>query len=467
MTAPMGADARYRALSLWFDAIAEPLVQRAALTTDRSADVTVVGAGMTGLWAAYYLKLHSPDLRVAVLERDIAGFGASGRNGGWAGAGIAGDAAVYRRRRGDEAVRSAVHQTNLAVDEIERVTREEGIDCGFAKGGTLTVATSEPQLDRLVEAVRHAERSGLLSEGERLLTADESDRLVRVSGRRGSSFYTPHCARLDPARLVRGLARACEGLGVDIYEGSEAVKISPGRVVCPSGAVQTECVLRATESYTVQLPGQARRYLPLYSLMVATEPLAPAIWDELGWPHGLTLRDRRHLFFYAQRTADDRIAIGGRGAPYRLRRPISADNERNADVRGRLVDTLRRHFPPVSGAAITHHWGGPIAVPRDWCMAVHYDRRTKVGAAGGYGGHGVVAANISGRTLADLVLGHRTELTTMPWVDHRARRWEPEPVRYLASAAIVRVLATADRREDRTGRRAYRSRLVAPFTAQA
>jgi glycine/D-amino acid oxidase-like deaminating enzyme len=234
-------------------------------------------------------------------------------------------------------------------------------------------------------------------------------------------------------------------------------------VRCAAGTVRADTVLRATESYATQLPGERLSYLPLYSLMIATEPLSADVWEQIGWREGLLVGDAHHLFFYAQRTTDGRIAIGGRGAPYRLRRPITERNERATEVAGRLEQTLRRAFPAAANAAITHHWGGPLATPRDWSMSVSFDAGTRVGYAGGYTGHGVAASNISGRTLADLVLGRESELVTLPWVGHRSRRWEPEPARFLASRAIVRLLGQADAIEDRTGRPARRTRLVAPF----
>jgi glycine/D-amino acid oxidase-like deaminating enzyme len=254
-----------------------------------------------------------------------------------------------------------------------------------------------------------------------------------------------------------------EDLGVTLHERTAAVELGPGRVVCPQGTLRAGVVLRTTESYTTLLPGERMRYLPLYSLMVATEPLDDATWDALGWRDGLLVGDRHHLFYYAQRTADGRIAIGGRGAPYELWRPISEDHERSDAVKARLLRALRRDFPAAAGAAITHHWGGPLGVPRDWCMSVTFDRSTGFGWAGGYSGHGVVAANISGRTLCDLVLDQGSELASLPWVGHRSRRWEPEPLRFLASRAIIGILGSADRAEDARGRRAARTRLVAPF----
>jgi glycine/D-amino acid oxidase-like deaminating enzyme len=295
-----------------------------------------------------------------------------------------------------------------------------------------------------------------------MLAPNEVSSFVRASDPLGASF-TPHGARIDPARLARGLAAACERLGVTIHEGTPAEEIAPKRVRCPGGTITADVVVRATEAYTTQVRGEARRYLPLYSLMIATEPLPTAVLDELAWADGLTVSDQHHLFFYAQLTTDGRIAIGGRGAPYRLGAPISEQYERNDAVRRRLVESIRRHFPAAGDAAITHAWGGPLGVPRDWCMSVVCDRRNGFAWAGGYSGHGVVAAGIAGRTLADLILDRRTELVDLPWVGHVPRRWEPEPLRYLASRSIVGILGSADRAEDRTGRWARRTTLVKPF----
>jgi glycine/D-amino acid oxidase-like deaminating enzyme len=452
-------DARFRARSLWLDGLPEPLTPRPALPGDIACDVAIVGAGLTGLWSAYYLVREQPGLRIVVVEREIAGFGPSGRNGGWALAGIAGSPRAYGEAAGSDAIRRATRETHDAVDEIGRVADAEQIACGYRKEGALTIATSEPQRARLQARIAAAERAG---GSERALTATELSDLARIPGVL-AACHTPHAARIDPGRFVRGLADACERRGVAVREGTEALELVPGAVRTAAGTVRADTVLRATESYTTQLPRHGRSYLPLYSLMVATEPLPAETWDEIGWRDGLLIGDLHHLFFYAQRTADGRIAIGGRGAPYRLRRPISDGNERSAQVADRLVQTGRRHFPAAADAVITHHWGGPLAVPRDWSMSVGFDPATRLGWAGGYSGHGVVAANIAGRTLADLALGRDTDRTTLPWVRHRSRSWEPEPLRFMASRMIVRTLERADQIEDHTGRPARRVRLVRPF----
>ena len=454
-------EARYRARSLWLDRIEGPLAPRPALAASAECDVAVVGAGFTGLWAAYYLKRHQPDLRVTVVEREIAGYGPSGRNGGWISSGISGSPSVYERSHGHDAVVRAQRETESTVDEIGAVIDREQIECGHLKAGWLIAATSEPQRQRLLASERAARALGATTDDSRVLDPADAATHCRVAGTIAAT-YSPHGARVDPARLARGLADACARMGVVIHERTPAQRIEPGRVTCPGGELRAASVLRATESYTTQLPGESLRYLPLYSLMIATEPLPDETWQELGWRDGLLVGDRHHLFFYAQRTSDGRIAIGGRGAPYQLRKPISEQNERSGAVRARLERALRRHFPAAADAAITHHWGGPLAVPRDWSMSVGYDRASGTGYSGGYSGHGVVAANIGGRTLADLVLDRKTDLVSLPWVGHRSRRWEPEPLRFLASRAIVRILESADISEDRRGRRARRTAVLSP-----
>ena len=453
---------RYRERSLWLDGLDESLEPRPALEGDVTVDVAIVGAGFTGLWTAWALLRAEPTLRVAIVEREIAGFGASGRNGGWISAGIAADPAVYAARYGADAVARAERSTYDAVAEIGAIATTEGIECDFHHGGLLLVATSEAQERRLHGLLATRSEAGAGADDWRILNAAELASRARISGAR-AALHSPHGARINPAKLARGLASSVEGLGGVIYERSPALDVNAGIVRTPRGRLSARSVLRATEAFTIELPGESRRFLPLYSLMVATEPLPQRVWDDLGWNGRELIADLRHLFFYAQRTADDRIALGGRGAPYALGSPIKEQFERSDEVRDRLVQTVKRHFPAAADAEITHHWGGALAIPRDWSMSVQYNRTTGLGSAGGYSGHGVVAAHLAGLTLADLVLERETALTAMPWVGHTTRNWEPEPLRFIASRSIVSIMGSADRAEETAPKTARRMKIIAPF----
>jgi glycine/D-amino acid oxidase-like deaminating enzyme len=458
----------YQARSLWLDTLAAPIVPRAQLRSDITADVVIVGAGLIGLWSAYSLARAEPTLEIVVLEAEIAGFGAAGRNAGFVSAGIAGKAQAYLGRGGWEGVRRAERAMIEGIDHVGEVVVLEGIECGWRKGGSLRVATSQAQLQRVRDGIESRRERGLDESDLQLISAGDVASRVRIAGAVGGA-YTPHCARVHPGRLVRGLAEACERRGVKIFERSRVARIQPGQVQCEAddgaggATVRAANVVQATEAFTVDLPGQHRDYMPVFSHMLATEPLDDQTWAAIGWQGGETVADQRHLFTYAQRTADGRIALGGRGAWYRMGSAIRAADERPAAVHAALERTLRTWFPATAGAAITHRWGGVFAVPRDWSMSIELDRATGLGRAGGLAGHGLVASSLCGRTLADLILQRDSDLTSLPWVGHRSGRWEVEPARLVAQRLITAVLASADRKEDAGGGPATRTRLVRRF----
>ncbi|BEP16511.1 FAD-dependent oxidoreductase [Acidothermaceae bacterium B102] len=447
----------YRATSLWLGTVPGSLEPRAAYEGHSEVDVAIIGGGFTGLWTAYYLHRLDPALSIAVLEAEIAGFGASGRNGGWASALFSAShksVAAVGGRDGAVAQQRAMNDT---VDEIGRVAAAEQIDCHYSKGGTLTLARTPAQLAR-IEARLEDEKAWGLSDVDYLDASVARGRLGAVGVLGG--LWTPHCASIHPARLARGLADVLTGKGVRIYEKSPVLSYGPRRVHTGSGVLHAKHVIRATEAWTATLPGQRRAVLPVYSLMIATEPLPQAFWDEIGWNGRETMTDGRHLLIYAQRTADDRIAFGGRGAPYHFRSRIKPSYDQEPAVFAELQRSLVELFPAVADAAITHRWGGPLAAPRDWFSSVRYDARTGLGEAGGYVGDGVSTTNLAGRTLADLVLGRDTELTRLPWVGHESRRWEPEPLRYLGVNAGRLLAVAADREEALTRRPSVVGRLA-------
>jgi len=380
------------------------------------------------------------------------------------GGGISGDPRVYARERDPGLVRTAVQLSYRMVDDIGEVVEKEGIECGWDKSGWLKVATTVAQREGIDRSIERRREWGAKPDDWRLLSRRELDRYVRMPGAL-AGLYSPHAARVDPARFVRGLADAVERLGAKIHEATEVMKIEPGRVRTPLGTVKATFVVRATEAFTVQLPAERRRFLPLYSLMIATEPLSAEVWEEIGLEECKLVGDLAHLFFYGQRTTDDRLALGGRGAPYRLGRPISERYERQPKIVERLRSTIKSRFPAAADAKITHHWGGPLGVPRDWCQAAHLDRETGLAWAGGYSGGGVLSAHVAGRVLTDLILNRESEFTQLPWIGHTARRWEPEPIRFLAANAIVRVMESSDKAEEGIKHGARRMRLIDPFVS--
>jgi len=442
---------RYRSLSFWHDTVPGTLTPGEPLQSDTEADVAIVGAGFTGLWTAYYLAKTAPDLRVVVCEREIAGFGASGRNGGWCSALFPASLNKLERMAGRDAAIAMQRAMQETVDEVGRVATAEGIDCHYAKGGTVMLARTPVQLERARAEIAEAREFGFGEEDLRLLTATEAGERAGATSVLGGT-YTPHCAAIHPARLARGLAEAVRGLGVEVYEQTPVREIHPGRVVTASGTVRARYVVRATEGYTPQLPGLERAVAPVYSLMVATEPLPEEAWAQIGLAGRPTFGDLRHLIIYGQRTADGRLAFGGRGAPYHLGSAIRPSFDRVPAVFEALRRTLAELFPVLGDVPVTHCWGGPLGVPRDWCASVGLDQATGLAWAGGYVGDGVSTTNLSGRTLADLITGRDSELVALPWVGHRSPPWEPEPLRWLGLNAGLQAMGFADREENRTGR---------------
>jgi glycine/D-amino acid oxidase-like deaminating enzyme len=442
----------YRSLSLWHATVPsqDPLVQRAPLDGDTTADVCIVGAGYTGLWTAYYLNRIDPSLDVLVVEAETAGFGASGRNGGWCSALLPQGVEAMARSHGRDAAIAMRRAMVATVGEVGDVVATEGIDCDWARGGMVVVARSSAQLQRARDEVAADHAWGGVDQVS-LLDVDATRQRVGIAGALGAS-YTPHCARIHPAKLARGLASLLEARGVRIVEGTRATAVEASRVVTERGIVTAPRVVRATEAWTAQLPGHERDVVPVYSLIIATEPLPSSFWDVGGLARGETFSEHRHLIVYGQRTADDRLVFGGRGAPYHFGSAVRPEFDIEPRVFASLQRALLDLFPQVASFEITHRWGGPLGIPRDWHAAVRFDPTTGIASAGGYVGDGVSTTNLAGRTLADLLTGRDTPLTHLPWVNRPVRRWEPEPLRWLGVNAGLRLAVAADAEEARTGR---------------
>ena len=424
-------------ISYWHDSLStgDEITPRAALPGDRTADVVIVGAGFTGLWTAHSLLRLDPGLRVVVLERETAGFGASGRNGGWCVGEYSGPFTAVERAGGPGSYEQMAREMHRSVDEVGAVVADAGIDCGWHKGGAVVFAVNRPQLIRLQKRYHHYKKYGV-GGAWALLDFDQAWRIVRVPGIKGALFM-PHAATVHPARLARGLAAEVERLGGVVHEQTRVRSIRERHVLTDHGTVRADVVVRCTEAYTRSIEGHERDVVPLANHVIATEPIDESTWAEIGLADRQLFELNRVLLGYGHRTGDGRIVWGGLAAPSRWGSRIPPSPWSDPRVVERLRNTLERLFPPLKGIGVTHAWSGVLGVPRDLLPGIGLDRASGLAWAGGYTGQGVAAANAAGRGLADLILDRDSDLVQLPWVGHRSRRWEPEPVRWLGIHSVT------------------------------
>jgi glycine/D-amino acid oxidase-like deaminating enzyme len=443
-------------VSFWLETSGDDLAPRPPLDGSTDADVAILGAGMTGLWTAWYLRRADPSLRIVIVEREVAGFGASGRNGAWCAPDLNITMSRLARLHGEDAARRMQQATYDAVDEVGRACAEAGIDAGFHRGGELIVARGSHGVPALEGSLEEYGRFGF-GNRYRLIDADELATRIRIRGA-VRALVSDDAAVIHPGRLTRGLARAVEREGVRIAERTPVIDFRPrdasGRaaLVTPRGDVRAPVVVLAGEAYLSELARLHRQLIPLWSLIVLTEPLTDAHWAEIGWAGREVVASTRMSVDYLSRTEDGRILFGGRGAPYRFGSPIRLEYDRHGPTHERLKGFVRDWFPTLAGIRFTHAWGGPLGMPRDWHPTMAFDPATGIATARGYIGHGVSTANLAGRTLTALITGARSPLTELPVVNHRSRNWEIEPFRWIGLRYAQWAVGRLDDQAARTGK---------------
>lgn len=437
----------WRTISLWMDQLDDPLQARPALEHDLDVNVAIIGAGYTGLWTAYYLKRQAPELKIAIIEAQTAGFGASGRNGGWLMGNLLGEDRLLAGLNPEQR-RASFDLLHAIPDEVAQVLQREGIDCDYRKGGALYCAARYPEQEGSLR--RYLDKlyaQGLTEADYRWLAPQQLAEQIRIAKPYGG-IYAPHVATINPAKLVRGLARAVERMGVTIYENSPVSHWQSGSLRTAKASIRAAWVVPAVEGYANTLPLLGRYQLPVQSLIVATEPLPASTWDEIGLSHGQAFGESSRQVTYGQRSADNRLVFGARGG-YQFAGKL----RHNFDLTDSEVE-LRRYlfselFPQLKNVKITHSWGGNLGMSRQFRPHMLCDHKTGIALSGGYGGEGVGATNLGGRTLADLILGHDTPLIHQPWVIRERglealKPWEPEPCRWLGYNAIIRSFVHED-----------------------
>jgi glycine/D-amino acid oxidase-like deaminating enzyme len=451
----------YTTYSYWLESCRDDLTPRDPLDGSVQADVAILGAGFTGLWTAYYLLQRDASLRVVVVEKDIAGFGGSGRNGGWCSAGFPVSLGELTRRFGHDAARQLHIAMIQTVDEVGSVAEIEHIDCDYEKGGNLRLARGPHQLPWIQQAWEAYREMGF-GDAYHLLSQAETEQRVHIAGVVGALF-TPNCATIHPGKLVRGLARVVETHGGRIYEQTAATGYVPGSqpvLRTTRGEVRAHAVVLAGESYLSQLSQLSRQLIPIYSLIVLTEPLSEAQWRQIGWSGRECVASSQYVIDYLSKTTDGRILFGGRGAPYHFGSRIKDVYDRHALTHARLREATMAWFPSVRREQFSHAWGGPLGVPRDWLPTMSFDRQSGIATACGYTGQGVATANLSGRILADLITATPSDLTSLPTVGHTSPRWESEPLRYLGIRYVQQGYVRLDRKAQKSGIPPHGSTLV-------
>lgn len=428
------------------------------------ADVVVVGAGFTGLWTAYYLNQLDPHLNICIMDARYPGFGASGRNGGWVSALFPAHlSAMARSSSREKAVQ--MHKSMVRnVSDIGAVIAAHDWNVQWAHGGTVVAARTPLQRKRALAAVDEMQSWGLESDLV-YMDRDETLKHMRATDVLGGT-YTPHCAAVNPYLLVRELTHYLELRGARFFFNSPVTEISPGIIRTRNGSVRAPISVRATEGYTRTLRGHRRSLAPVYSLMLATEPLSDNQIADIGLDRRQTFSDYRNLIIYGQRTVDNRIAFGGRGAPYFYGSRITTSQDRNDKVHQGLWQTLIDMFPILKDSRVTHTWGGPLGIARDWWASCGFDRVSGQAWSGGYVGDGLGTSHLGGKTLAHLITETDSELVTLPWVGHQSPSWEPEPLRWLGTNAGLRVMQRADNYEDRTGKTSFAAKAVGRLLGQ-
>lgn len=445
--------------SLWWDSLSKPLKPRESVNSNLNFDVAIIGAGYTGLWSAYYLKQKEPNLNICVFDASVAGFGASGRNGGWCSA-LFPVGLDKLAKQSDRQTAIRMQKTMFeTVNEVGRIIEKENIDAEWQKGGSYSIARDDIQLKRAKMEANHFKEWGFNDDDFTFLNEAEAKERINASNILGTTF-TPHCAAINPAKLVRQLAEVIEKMGVKIFENSKVTNFSQNQVFVNNYLIKTNFIINATEAYRSNFKKYKRASIPVYSLMIATEPLSQNIWNEIGLKNRETFADYRNVIIYGQRTKDNRFAFGGRGAPYHFGSKINPIFDQHKKTHEDLLETLIDIFPVIKGVKVTHTWGGPLAIARDWASHVTFNQKSNILSAGSYVGDGVGTSNLAGRTISDLILNRSTDLTNLPWVQHKSKKWEIEPFRWIGVNSTLQMAKIADVVEKKFKRETFVTKLL-------
>jgi len=414
------------------------------LKGDINVDVAIIGGGFTGLSSAYFLKKAEPGMKIALLEAEVIGFGASGRNGGFNMTLFGLTMSITALRFGKQKAKEAHLYMERSVDTLRDLVKELKLDCDYEHPGFLRVATSPKYRKRILHEIELAHSLGIT--GIEWIEKDRLDKEVRSPQYLGA-WWEPRCGLLNPAKLSWAWRDVITAMGVDVYEDSPVHKITrrEGKILLetPEGLVTAEKVVMATNAYSHLIPQLKRKQVPVWTHIALTEPLTKTHFGEIGWKNRQGIEDARNLVHYYRLTADNRLLMGGRDVSLSYGRNMDHDDNRTTFTE--LDEDVRMIFPVLKDIRFTHHWGGPVSVPLDMAPAMGYVGGKSMVYSLGCVGHGVSMTHLNGKTVADLILEKKTDLTDVFFVNRKTIPWPPEPFRVIASRAILGYMHMEDR----------------------
>ncbi len=405
-----------------------------ALQGDLKVDIAIIGGGFTGLSTAYNLRKDNAGISVAVLEAEVVGFGASGRNGGFSMTLFGLEPAVTKAIFGQQRTVEAHRYMERAVDYVDALVREHQLQSEYWFPGFLRAATTPGYVKRIQHDLEILTSMGIDDiswiEADKIKSEVNSPRFL-------GGWWEPRSGLLNPAKQVRELKRLAMQFGAQVYEETPVIEIhreADFSLVTPKGKVSANKVIFATNAYSHLFPELKRKQVPAFTHMVVTEPLSPAQLEPIGWVNRQGIEDARNFVHYFRLTADARLAMGG--SDVSLSYGGGMEHDLNAHTFADLERDIVWLFPHLKGIQITHRWGGPVSVPLDMAPAIGYVGDERAIYSLGCVGHGVSMTHLNGRTLADLVQERKTDLTDVWFVNRHMIPWPPEPIRMVASQVI-------------------------------
>ncbi|MFW6080297.1 MAG: NAD(P)/FAD-dependent oxidoreductase [Desulfosalsimonas sp.] len=436
----------YREKSWWLETLPEDITPAPALDTSEKADVAIIGGGYTGLSTGYHIKRLQADMDVRIVESDICGYGASGRNGGFSMTLFGLTKGITRLRFDDQKARAAHIYMENAVDYLHDLITENGIDCDYERTGYLLAATSPAQEKRIEHDFKIMDKWGLggVERWDRARLAEEFN-----TGFYRLGWFEPRCAILNPAKLARGLKTLAETQGVIIHENSPVKSFSKNSgggftVKTEKGEIRSRFLVLAANAYSVLFPELKNLQYPAFTHVVLSEPLTQEQHDSIGWKNRAGIEDARDLIHYYRLTRDNRIVMGGGDVSIGYRTDLDRDfNEKT-------FAHLRRHvteiFPQLKGIRFTRQWGGPVSVTLDLAPVIGYLGNDKKAVFSiGCIGHGVSMTTMNGLTIAELITGRKTERTEMFFAGRKVLPWPPDPISYGVAHAVRGFMKLEDR----------------------